>query len=187
MFASNRAYAAGNHNWLVVTANFVAVGRFNFLFIGTEVPAGIGPTEFVVERGRTDRTFEHDIERRRNSFRLAVLLLPGLLEAGDFQIGYRETTQSCLGFGADAGCALVPDFAPRTGRRTRKRRDRGRMIVRFDLHQNIELRIFVAIAGIFGGRVETARGKPFDNGRVIVIGGQDSVVMHHVRVLDHLE
>ena len=45
---------------------------------------------------------------------------------------YRESGEARLGLGADAGRAFVAYLAARSGRSSRKRRDGGRMIVRFD-------------------------------------------------------
>ena len=68
---------------------------------------------------------------------------PRLREAGNVQVGDRETGQAGLGLGAAAGRAFVADLAAGTGRRAGERRDRGRMIVRLDLHQGV--RQFVAV------------------------------------------
>ena len=69
-------HAAGDHDRLVIAA-LLARRR---LLEGAEVAEQIGTTEFVVEARRADRTVEHDLQRRRNPARLAVVLFPGLLE-----------------------------------------------------------------------------------------------------------
>src|SRR5437762_2530723 len=68
---------------------------------------------------------------------LAVVDLPGLRHVGNLEMRYREPRQPRLRPGADAGCAFIADLAAGAGRGAWKRRDRRRMIVRLDLHQNM--------------------------------------------------
>ena len=49
----------------------------------------------------------------------------------------REAGQPRLGLRAAAGRALVADLAARAGGRARERRDRGRVVVGLDLHQDV--------------------------------------------------
>ena len=76
---------------------------------------------------------------------LADALLPRLLELRDAQMRDREADQTGLGFGAASGRAFIADLAARAGGRAGERRDRGRMIVRLDLHQNIDRLVAGAI------------------------------------------
>ena len=187
MLAPDKADAAGDHDRLVVTAQFLAVSRGHLLLVGAEVTAGIRTPELVVERGRADRTLEHNFQRRRDSPRFTVILFPGLLEAGNFQVRHRKTAQASLRLGADAGGALVANLAARTRGRARKGGNRGRVVMGFNLHQDIELCILVSVFRRIGRRCQPARGKALDHGGIVVIGGQDAVAMRGMRVLDHGE
>ena len=55
-----------------------------------------------------------------------------------------KPTRPGLGLGAAAGRALVADLAARAGRRARERRDRGRVVVRLDLHQDVDRLVVTA-------------------------------------------
>ncbi len=145
MLAPDQANATGNHDRLVIATQLTPIDAVDELFKSTKVTAGVGAPEFVVERRGADRTIDHDIERRGDAARFAIVLFPGLFEPGNSQVRHRETTQPRLGLRADAGCTLVANFSTGTRRRTRKRRYRGRVIVRLDFHQDIELGIVVAI------------------------------------------
>ena len=61
------------------------------------------------------------------------------------------------------------------------------MIVGFDLHQDIELRILILILRSRRRWRQSARRKTLDDGRVIVVGRQDSLAITGMGVLDHLE
>jgi hypothetical protein len=187
MLAVQQADTTGHHDGLVVTAQFGAIGGIDPLFEGTEIAAGIGAAELIVEGGGADRAVDHDVEGGGNALGLAIVFFPGLLEARDSQVRHRETAQPGLGLGTDAGGALVANFPARAGGGARKRRDRGRMIVRLHLHQDIELRIQVAILGVIARRRQAAAAKALDDRGIIVIGGQDAVAVTGISVLDHLE
>src|SRR5690606_33034959 len=121
------AHAAGDHDRLVVAAD-LAVGIA--LLEAAEVAVDVRPAELVVERRRADRSLDHDVQRRDDALGLAVVLFPGLLEAGDAQVGDGEAAQARLRPGAAAGRALVADLAAGTGGRAGERRDRRRVVVR---------------------------------------------------------
>src|SRR5690554_6377922 len=170
MVFTDVAQTAGDHDRLVIAAHFVTVGTRYLLFKGTEVTGQVGTAKLVVKRRTTDRAFEHDIQRRRDALRLAIAGLPGLLEAWDVQIGYGETGQARLRLGTTAGSTLVTDFTAGAGGSTGKRRDRGRVVVRFHLHQDVNR--FRVVAVLAGGRVreEATRLAAHDDGRVILVG-----------------
>ncbi len=69
----------------------------------------------------------------------------------------READQARLRLGADARRAFVADLAARAGRRTRERRDRRRMIVRLDLHQDVRR---LAMRGVAAIRVRIEARRP---------------------------
>lgn len=64
---ADRGEAACDHDRLVVAATHALVACF--LLERTEVTAERGTTEFVVERGRAERTVTHDLERRGHARR----------------------------------------------------------------------------------------------------------------------
>ncbi len=63
MLLTNVAKATGNHDRLVVTADFFAGGSGHFFFKGPEVTRQVGASEFVIECRTTNRPFNHDVER----------------------------------------------------------------------------------------------------------------------------
>ncbi len=187
MFATDRADPACDHDRFVVTAQFGPVGSFDPLFVAAKVTAGVRPAELVVERRRADRALEHDLERRGDAFRLAVIAFPGLFEARNPQVRHRKSAQAGLRLRADAGRALVAYLAAGTGRRARKRRNRGWMVMRFDLHQYIELSGLVGIGVVLRAGGETLPRKAFDHGGIVVVGGQYAPAMPGMRVANHAE
>src|SRR5205823_2125728 len=130
---ANVADTARDPDRLMIAADFTC----HLLFEGTEVTEEIRPAELVDERRRADRAFEHDLQRRGDTVGLAVVNLPGLRHVGNLEMRYRESGQPCLRPGADPGCAFVADLAAGARRSAWKRRDRRRMIVRLDFHQNM--------------------------------------------------
>ena len=162
------AHAAGEHDRLVVAAES-ATGRLR-LFEGPEIPADIGPTELVVESRAAKRAGNHDVQRGGNATRLAVILFPGLLEAGDAQIRNREAGQPGLGMRATPRCSLVADFAAGTGRGAGKWRNGGGMIVGFHLHQQMGGLVVVAV--FQRGRIaqEYAGIGTLDHGGIVAVG-----------------
>ena len=91
MLLADVTHAAGEHDRLVIAPYFLATRRVDRLFEGTEVAGQRRTAEFVVERGAAQRALDHDVQRRDDALGLAVRLLPGLLEAGNVQVGYGET------------------------------------------------------------------------------------------------
>ena len=102
------ADTAGQHDRLVITAH-LAIRRAHLE--AAEIAGQIRAAEFVVECGRADRPVEHDLQRRNDAARFAVFRFPGLLEAGNAQIGNSETGQAGLGLGTLADRTLVADLA----------------------------------------------------------------------------
>ena len=78
----NVANAAGDHDGLVVAAHLT----HHRLFEAAEVAGQVRPPEFIVERGRSDRTLDHDLQRRGDPLRAPVGLFPRALEAGNVQV-----------------------------------------------------------------------------------------------------
>src|SRR5690606_34358675 len=72
------AETAGDHDGLVIAAHLAVES----LLQRAEITGQIGTAELVVEGSCAERAFDHDVERGGDAFRLAVLRLPGLFEAG---------------------------------------------------------------------------------------------------------
>jgi hypothetical protein len=177
------AEAARDHDRLVIAA--IAAVRRQHLE-GAEVAGQVGSAELVVVGGGADRAVQHDRQRAGHAWRPAQILLPGLHEIRDAQVGHGEAAQPGLGLAAGAGGGLVTDFAAGAGGRARVRRDAGRVIVRLHLHQQVH-RLLVPAPDVVGVR-EPARGRvPFDHRRVVLVGGQHALRRGLVRFLDHLE
>ena len=181
------ADAAGDHDRLVVAAHLAVHRQFET----TEIAGQIGPAEFVVECRRADRSFDHDLQCRSDSLRLAVSgfarpVFPGLLEAGNIQVGHRETAQTGLGPGAPTGRALVADLAARTGGGAGKRRDRRRVVVRLDLGENMGLFLAIEIFST-GSGIEALNRGAIDYRSIVGVGHHRSLGMRLVRLADHAE
>ena len=68
-----------------------------------------------------------------------------------------------------------------------KRRDGGRVVVRLDLHHQVDELVDVAVGVAGGVGEEPARRRTRDDGGVVRIGAQHAAGMARVRVADHLE
>ena len=182
MFGGDVAQAAGDHDRLVVAAHLAV----EFLLERAEIARQVGPAEFVVEGRGADRAFDHDVERRGDALRFAVIRFPRLDVAGNPQVGDREAAEPGLGLGAAAGGALVADLAAGAGGSAGKGRDRGRMVVRFDFGQDVREFLAVRVAAA-GARVEAADGRALDHRGVVRVGHYRALGMRLVRFADHAE
>src|SRR5258708_5154568 len=137
------AQAARQHDGLVVAAE----DPTDLGFEAAEVAAQVRPAELVIERGGADRSLEHDLERGGDALGLARRgAFPLLLVSRDTQVGYRVADQPRLRLRAPPGRPLVADLAARAGRCPRKRRDRGRVIMRLDLHHVVPRGVMAPVA-----------------------------------------
>src|SRR5690606_14444132 len=181
------AHATGDHDRLVVATDFRATGRLHGLLEGTEVAGQVGTAEFVVERGAAQRAVDHDLQRSNDATRLAVILFPGLLEAGDAQVGYGKAGQARLGLAATTGRTPVADLAAGAGGGTGERGDGGRVVVGLDLHQDVN-RLLMSTVFTSARLGEEATGdKALDDRGVVLVRGQYAFAVHLVGVLDHAE
>ena len=187
MFGADVADATCQHDGLVVATHLDAVVARHLLFEGTEVTQDGRATEFVVEGGAAKGPFLHDVKGTDDAARLAEVLLPGLLETGDAQVGDGEAHQARLGFGATACRTLVADFAAGAGGGTREGRDGGRVVVGLHLHQDVDALLMIVILTAGGAWEEAATLAPFHHGGVVFIGREDMIRRLLEGVLDHLE
>ena len=183
---------AGDHDRLVEPAALAADG----LLVDAEIAAERGTAELVVEGGAAERAVDHDLQRARDVRRLPVGVgLPRLdgrrraVDRRQVQVRHREPREPGLRPRAAAGRAFVPDLAARTRRGAGERRDRGRVVVRLDLHQDVRgvgarrvaRRVGVAL------RPEALDGAAFHHGSVVAVGDDRPVRRRGFRVPDHLE
>src|SRR5690606_25299266 len=80
----------------------------------------------------------HDIQSGNNAIRLAVVLFPGLLIAGNPQVGNGKASQAGLGLSPPTSRPLVTNLSARAGSSTGERRNRGGMVMGFHLHQDMD-------------------------------------------------
>ena len=116
-----------------------------------------------------------------------MIFFPRLNRAGKAEIGNGESGHSRLGLGAAAGGALVANLAAGARRRAGVGRDRGRVVVRLDLAEEVDV---LVVRGVFAGvrvGVEAAAARAGQHRGVVLVGGEDAVGMQRVGILDHLE
>src|SRR5690606_12560575 len=89
--------------------------------------------------------------------------------------------------GTTTGGAFVTDFAAGTGRRTGVRGNGGRVVVGFDLHQDVHVFLMVGVVAAIRIREETTGFVAHNHRGIVFISRQDVVVVALVGVLDHLE
>ena len=114
-------------------------------------------------------------------------MLPGLDEARDAQVRDRESGDACLAASAAPGRRLVADLATGTGRGTREGRDRGGVVVRLDLHQDLDPSRLGRVPLRARIRDEPACLVSAHDRRVVAVRGQHLARVLRLRVADHLE
>ena len=153
-----------------------AVHAVDGLLEDAEEAAESRPPELVVEGSRTQRRLDHDVQWGGEVTRCAeCLALPSLFGAGDAQVGDGETGQPGLGLGPAARRPLVADLAARAGGGTGEGRDGGRMVVRLNLHQDVNLAVApcVSARGVRHALGQPARAHRPGHDRGVVLIGHD--------------
>ena len=189
--------AAGQHDGLVVAALLgLRLGHAGSvldrvaqaLLVLAKVTQQIGPAKLVVERRAAQRALDHDLQGAGNVRRTPVI--DGRLTPIDF--GNREPGQAGFGFGAAAGGAFVADLAAGAGRGPRKRRNGGRVVVGFHLHQDVlQGAAFLISANAHAGlgqrslAAEAFNLAAFHHRGVVRIRHQHVLGVGLVRVADH--
>ena len=115
------------------------------------------------------------------------MILPGLLIAGDTQIGNRKASQADLWLGAFTDSAFITDLATGTRARSWERGNGRGMIVGLRFHQDMNWLLMVVVFTGGGVRVKTPRLTAANNRCVVGIGGQDVVARLRIGVFDHFE
>ena len=176
--------SASKHDGLEVAA----VQTVLLMLISTEEAGKLRTTEFVAESRAADGTFRHDLERRRKTGRtLAVVLLPGLLGAGDAKVGNHEAANTGCGARTRTSRRLVANLAANASSRARIWGDGGRVVVRLDLHELIELNLLETVGMALAVRLEHVGLEAFNDGGVILVRNKSSLAVLLVRILDHPE
>ena len=118
----------------------------------------------------------------------AIGLFPRLLQARDIQVGDGKAGQACFRTRAFACCAFIADFAARTRCRACKRRDGGRVVVRFHFHDDMGVFFVETVALVFRRiRIETLDFRAFNHGRIVFISNDRAFGVRVVRVAYHAE
>ena len=176
------AHPAREHDRLVIAAHFALAVQLE----GAEIAREVGTPELVVVGRAADGAVDHDRERGGDAVGLAVGNLPRLLRVRNGEVRDREAGEARLGLGARACRALVANLAARARARARMRRDRGRVVMRLDLHEDVR-----EVAPIFPRAVasgeETLDLRAFHHRRIVGIRDERAVRIALVRVADHLE
>ena len=198
----NDTQATGNHDRLVVAALLLLRQPgsalceqpvMQTLLVFPEIAEQIRTAELVVEGGTAERAVQHDLQGAANVLWLAVGQWAGGLIPVD--PGHRKAGQTGFGARAAARGAFVAYLATGTRSGSRERRDRGRVIVRLHLHQDMVRRALalIAVGANMPGRGEPGVGrKAFDlcalhDRSVVRIGDQHMLGMGLVRMADHAE
>ena len=182
MVGADVAHAARDHDRLVIAAHFAG----HLLLERAKVAREVGPAEFVVERCGADRAFDHDRQCGGDAVGLAEVLFPRVRQSRYPQVRNRESHQSGFRLRTDAGGAFVADLAARSRGGAGKRRDRGRMIVRLDLHQRMRELARRGVPVAFA-RMEARDGRAFHHRGVVGIGDHGACGMGAMRLADHRE
>ena len=116
-----------------------------------------------------------------------MIVFPMLHRIRQHQIGNSKSAQAGFRLRATTRCAFITNFTAGPSRSASKWRDRGRVIMRFDLHQNMGqfLRRFIHVAVRGATRIETRNGRAFDHRRVIAIRNHGTARRQFMRILDH--
>ena len=150
----NHPQAAGNHDGLVVAAMHRVRAAGHTLLVFPKIAQQIGPPKLVVKGRPTQGPFDHDLQGAGDVLGLAVAN-GGQANGGQIPIfriftfgvinwnltpincGDGKAGQAGLGLGAAPGGAFVANFTARAGGRAGEGRNGGRVVVGFDLHQDV--------------------------------------------------
>ena len=139
------AKPARDHDGFVIPPDLA----FKLLLENPEITDNVGSTKLVIERGPTDRGFNHDLQRRGDPVRLAVPSLPGMYATGNPQVGHGKPCQSRFWSGAASRRTFIANLPTGARGRSWKGSDSGRMVVGLDFHQDVHpFAHFLVLAGL---------------------------------------
>ena len=130
---NHQAGTTGQHDRLVIAPK-PAIDR---LAEAAEIAKQIRTAELIIEARRTDRPFQHDLQRAGLTLGRARHGFPVVLEFRNAQIGNAETGQSGHRTTTATRRRFIANLTAGTRRRARIRRDCGGVIMRFDLDLNM--------------------------------------------------
>ena len=109
MFFANIAHTAGDHDRLVVAANFVFPWARRFK--RAEVTKQVRPAKLIIKGGASNRAVKHDFQRCGHSAGMSEGLFPGLGEAGNTQVRDCKACQPGFRLGAQASRTFIANFS----------------------------------------------------------------------------
>ena len=126
-----------NHDGLVVTAELTLRLGVIGCKKGAESTSKARTAKLVVEAGTTNGSFQHDIQSAGIVSRAADVNLPRSSVVGNMKVRDPEAAKTSLGHGASANSTLITDLATRTSSGTGEGRNSSRMVMCFDLGQDV--------------------------------------------------
>ena len=187
MLGPHVADAAGNHDRLVIAADLVVRETRWPALEGPEVARQVRAPELVIEGRPADRPLDHDLERRRHAVGMRKIVFPRLSKSRYPQVRHGEPRQAGLRLRAEPRRAFVTDFPARPGRRARKRRNRRRMVVGLDLHEDVDGLLDELVFTVVASRHQPRPGPALDDRGVVAVRGDDPLRCVLRRRLDHPE
>ena len=185
MAAADAAQTTGDHDWFVVPPFREGA---HALFKCTKIAAQSRAPKFVVKRGCANRSLQHDVERRNNSFRLPKMSFPWLYVAGNFEVRRGEAAKPSLWFRPSPNRALIANLATRPRRGSGIWRDRSGMIMCFHFHHDMSWFFDNSINLVCRIREETRDDRPFNHRSIVRICRENPFpVSTAMGVADHLE
>ncbi len=100
---------------------------------------------------------------------------------------HRKTREACFRLRTESRSALIADLPARAGRRTRKRRYGGRVIVRLHFHQYVDRLLDELVLAIVRTAHQASAVPSFDHRRIIGVRRQHAFGCFLRRGLDHAE
>ena len=184
MRRANHAVAPSQHNGFMIARDQAVMQR---LLIAAEIAAERRAAKLVVVARRAERGFEHNLKRRGDMFRLAVVFFPGLDKARDLQVGNRKAGQPGLGPRAPPRGRLIAYFPASAGRGPGPGGNGGRVVMGLDLGEDMDLLSAVNIpAAVWFDQKARAAIAP-QHGGVIMVSGQHMARMGRVGLPDQLK
>ena len=101
------------------------------------------------------------------------------------QVAHAIAGQTCLGFGALAGSALVTQFATAASCGARERGNRGRMVMCFDLDNWVDQLVLLLVSILV--RCKRLTHASLNNGCIIFVSQYGAVGCARVGVANHAE
>ena len=119
--------------------------------------------------------------------RLPCVLFPLMSKPRDTKVRYTETTEASFRFSAVTGSTFIPYFAAASGRSTRVRTDRGRVIMRFHFYLYIDCFFGAGIFTFNRVRHKSPATKACYDSCIVIIGNQCTFRLRTVGFAYHAE